>query len=88
MNAQADKICAEFGRTSHEFVLLETKDNQRVYDCIKHYLIEESNKDNYIDFVAVGNVGMNFSSSKPEKYIGSVASAVLKAKRMNVIFLP
>lgn len=85
---QVSKICAEFDRTTHETVLLTPESNEKVYDVIKHYLIEESNKDNYVDFVAVGNVGMNFSSSRPEKYLGSTANAVLRAKRMNVIFLP
>ena len=42
----------------------------------------------YIDFVAVGNQGMNFSSKNDEKYLGSVANAVLRAKRMNCIFVP
>ncbi len=31
----------------------------------------------YIDFVAVGNQGMNFASKNDEKYLGSVANAVL-----------
>jgi hypothetical protein len=85
---QVTKICHEFGRNNFETVLLETEGQERVYQAIKRYLIEESRVDNYVDFVAVGNVGINFSSDRTEKYLGSTASAVLKAKRMNVIFLP
>ena len=40
------------------------------------------NDDNYVDFVAVGNKGL----ASAEK-LGSVATLVLQARRMNVIFV-
>lgn len=87
VNDEVGQICAEFDR-EHETVLLEPEPQQSIYKCIQKYLIEESNKDNYVDFVAIGNAGMNFSSNRPADYLGSVASMILKAKRMNVIFCP
>ena len=40
------------------------------------------NNDNYIDFVAVGNKGLSSAEN-----IGSVATLVLQARRMNCIFV-
>jgi len=52
-------------------------------------LIEQDKENgNYIDFVAVGNKGADFSSKNTVDYLGRVANSVLKAKRMNCIFVP
>ena len=53
----------------------------------KSACLDESNADNYIDFVAIGNAGVNYMKAK-NNTLGSVAEMVVKAKRMNVIFCP
>ena len=58
-----------------------------MYKCIKNYLVYESNQDNYIDFVAVGNVGVNALKNKGTT-LGSVADMIVRAPKMNVIFCP
>lgn len=89
IQSSVDELCLPVGRSNHETVILERTDaSQSIYKRIQQYLIDESNKDNYVDFVAVGNAGMNFSSNESKNYLGSVASMVLRAKRMNVIFCP
>ena len=45
------------------------------------------NDDNYIDFVAVGNKGVASSEKDHGDYVGSVATLVLQARRMNCIFV-
>lgn len=45
------------------------------------------NNDNYIDFVSVGNKGLASTEKNGEDYIGSVATMVLQARRMNCIFV-
>jgi len=68
-------------------VTVEREAGQNVYKAIQHYLICESNKDNYIDFVATGNTGVNYAKNKGTT-LGSVANMIVRAKRMNVIFAP
>lgn len=64
---------------------LKAPERTSVYKTIHHYLICESNNDNYIDFVSCGNVGMNLNKSST---LGSVANCIVRAKNMNVIFTP
>jgi nucleotide-binding universal stress UspA family protein len=42
---------------------------------------------NYIDFVAVGNNGADFSNHlHDKKYLGSVANGVIRKSNLNVLF--
>ena len=50
------------------------------------------NEDNYIDFVCVGNKGAgsmakDVSGDQEGEVVGSVATLVVKARRMNCIFV-
>lgn len=83
--------CTKYGVTKIESIILNREGDMSTYQTIKQYLKDEAqdiNKHGYIDFVAVGNQGMNFASKDSEKYLGSVANAVLRARRMNSIFVP
>jgi hypothetical protein len=80
-------ICAEFNVCHHKIQVLERSTTETVFKCIKNYLIHESNEDNYIDFVAVGNNGVNYMKNKGTT-LGSVADMVVRAPKMNVIFCP
>tara|TARA_B100000787_G_C16119769_1_gene262118 strand:- start:471 stop:671 length:201 start_codon:yes stop_codon:yes gene_type:complete len=66
-------------------MFLDAPERTSVYKTIHHYLICESNDDNYIDFVSCGNVGM---STNKRSTLGSVAECIVRAKNMNVIFTP
>ena len=44
-------------------------------------------EDNYIDFVAVGNQGADFSGHMDKRYLGSVANGVIKNTNINVLFI-
>ena len=77
------------GVTKFEMVFLPHKSELAVYEVIKAFLKEQDPYiHGYIDFVAVGNQGANFESHKSELYLGSVSNTVLRAKRMNCIFVP
>ena len=80
-------LCAEMNCTTMSFVQVEREAGQNVYKAIQRYLIDESAKDNYVDFVACGNQGVNYGKNKSTS-LGSVANMVVRAKRMNVIFCP
>jgi hypothetical protein len=85
---QVNKVCDECNyKGTPVLVTVEREAGQNVYKAIQHYLIDESNKDNYVDFVAVGNTGVNYMKNKGTT-LGSVANMVVRAKRMNVIFYP
>ena len=71
----------------HEAVVIEREVNHTIFQRIKQYLKDEMNENNYIDFVVVGNKGMASAEKDSPDYIGSVATLVLQAKRMNCIFV-
>lgn len=82
--------CAKYKISKVECTILDAEVNKSIYQVIKHYLKYEAqdvDKHGYIDFVAVGNQGMDFTNKNTEKYLGSVANAVIRAKKMNVIFI-
>ena len=66
-----------------------------VYQIIKQYLFgqsatsEDGFQHEYIDFVCIGNTGLGFNPhAKEQDYLGSTAGLILRAKRMNVLFIP
>jgi len=77
-----------YNHTSHKHTILEREPGQSIYQCIKKFLLVLADDNNYADFVAVGNAGQNYSSKNSKDYLGSVASMVLRAKRMNCVFVP
>ena len=54
--------------------------------AIVKYLMEQTG-DGYVDFVAVGNNGADYSSHQSSKYLGSVANGVIRNSNLNVIFV-
>lgn len=78
------------GITKVEVIILETEKDKRNHQVLTDFVHENAsdvNKHGYVDFIAVGNVGMNFSSRQSEKYVGSVANAMIRMKKLNVIFV-
>ena len=66
------------------------EDNGSTYQTIKHFLkwqASDESKHGYIDFVAVGNGGLKCDALDDKKYLGEVANAIMRARRMNVIFV-
>lgn len=51
-----------------------------------NYLMSGTSPDHYIDFVAVGNTGADFSGHSNKKYLGSVANGILRNSKLNVLF--
>jgi len=49
---------------------------------------QDIHKHGYLDFVAIGNAGMRWDSNNSEHFLGSVANAVLRERRLNSIFIP
>jgi hypothetical protein len=81
----------KYGIPKVELFFLEPKEGKSTYQLIKHHLQHEAQNDKvhgYIDFIAVGNGGMRFDSTNSEHYLGSVANAVIRAKQMNILFVP
>jgi len=81
--------CEKFGITKLEVVQLDHEEGKSVYQIVKKYLkysASDINAHGFCDFVAVGNVGLNFSSTDTKR-IGSVANAVLRARKMNCLLV-
>jgi len=56
---------------------------------IKNYLKEQSEDSDYVDFVAVGNRGLNMGNAVDgDDYLGTVARAMISMRKINVIFVP
>lgn len=54
---------------------------------IVNFLMNQATPDTYIDFVAVGNNGADFSSHSDKKYLGSVANGIIRNSNLNVLFI-
>ena len=69
------------------FVTLRIENVMDTVDkTIVDFLMASASDDNYIDFVAVGNNGADFSNHSDAKYLGSVARGVITKCNLNVIF--
>ena len=56
---------------------------------IKEYLKEQCDDQSYIDFVCVGNRGLNMGNAADgDDYLGSVARAMISMRKLNCIFMP
>lgn len=69
---------------------MEKEGKQRVCEQLEEFIhtnCSDISKHGYVDFICVGNVGMNFASAKSEKYLGSVANAMLRIRKLNTIFI-
>jgi nucleotide-binding universal stress UspA family protein len=45
-------------------------------------------ENNYVDIVLVGNRGADFSTNSDKDYLGSVANAIIRNTKLNVLFMP
>lgn len=92
IESTVNAICEEYKISTQTFKALErdtryeSSYSLNIYKTIQAYLIDESNNDNYVDFIACGNTGNNYTNSK--KQLGNTAGMCVRAKRMNVIFCP
>jgi len=65
----------------------KSDEREPVHKTIVDYLMSSSSPDDYIDFVAVGNTGADYSSHSDTKYLGSVANGVIRNSNLNVLFI-
>ena len=82
--------CSSYSITNFEMKFLPKTDDLSTYQVIKKHLkyeAQDTTKHGYVDFVAVGNGGARFDSMHVDKFLGSVANAVIRAKKMNCIFV-
>ncbi len=71
---------------SNFVVLKKTDDTEATDQTIVNYLMSSDQADNYVHFIAVGNVGSDFTEHKEKKYLGSVSGGIIKNSNLNVIF--
>ena len=83
------KVAGICGTREFDSVILENMPNCSIKDRIKMYLREQSEDSAYVDFVCVGNRGLNVGNAVDgENYLGTVANAMIAMKKLNVIFIP
>jgi hypothetical protein len=71
----------------YQHICLDHEIAVTVYNTIKNYLKAQNNSSSdYIDWICIGNVGRGYEAHQNK--IGSLANACLRAKRMNVLFIP
>ncbi len=58
-----------------------------MHKTIVDFLMSGVSESDYVDFVAVGNNGADFSSHSDKKYLGSVANGVIRHSNLNVLFI-
>lgn len=87
ISPKVEAICA--GNRAYDSVVLTNLHNCAIKERIKRYLREQDQDDAYIDFVVVGNRGLNMGNAADgDNYMGSVAMAMISMRRLNVIFCP
>ena len=67
--------------------ILPSENGRKTCDVIREYLLGHVAEE-YIDFILVGNKGADYSDKNTDKYLGSVANAILRHTKINVLFLP
>ena len=73
----------------YDEVLLEGAPNTTIRDTIKKYLREQNEDNMYVDFICVGNRGLNMGNAVDgDNYMGSVAAGMISMRQLNVIFVP
>ena len=81
---------AKRGVTKVEVIMLDQEKDKKIHETITDFVHENASdihKHGYVDFIGVGNVGMNFASRHSEKYLGSVANAMIRMRKLNVVFV-
>ena len=77
------------GERQVDIVVVENHANMTIKNRIKEYLREQAEDDNYVDFVCVGNRGLNVGNAADgDNYMGNVASSMIAMRQLNVIFIP
>jgi len=69
--------------------ILEKVGTMRACEQIEEHIqvnCSDPMRQSYINFMAVGNVGMRWNGSS-EKYLGSVANTILRCRKLNTIFV-
>lgn len=79
-------MCKDFGRQA-EKVILDLDDCKTPYERMQRYLVDESTDENYVDFLAIGNRGINKKETDVAR-VGSMAKIFLHDRHVNVIFVP
>ena len=83
------KLNAICGSRPFDHVILQNEANMTIKQRIKSYLREQSEDADYVDFVAVGNRGLNMGNAVDgDDYLGTVARAMISMRKLNVIFVP
>jgi len=67
--------------------VIDKRPDKLVHEEIVEALMNWASPDKYVDFVAVGNRGADFSSHSDKKYLGSVANGVIRFAKLNVLFV-
>ena len=81
-------MCEAHGRAV-DCVVLENQPNMTIKNRIKQYLREQDENDAYVDFVCVGNRGLNVGNAVDgDNFMGNVAASMIAMRQLNVIFIP
>ena len=88
-NTLAQEVQEIAGQYGHQATVevLERREGQSVYQRVEEYLVEESTEENYVDFIAIGNRGINLKD-EDKAHLGSMAEVMLENRYVNVIFVP
>ena len=68
-------------------VLRKEMPHDSIDEIILSYIMSSASQENYIDFLAVGNTGIDFTNHTMDtRYIGSVAGGVIRKSNLNILF--
>ena len=91
-SAQSGARGDDDGRQSHQRQHQAADQRRRarqLKNVDEHRQTEQAEDDSYIDFVCVGNRGLNVGNAADgDNFMGNVASSMIAMRQLNVIFIP
>jgi hypothetical protein len=80
-------FCQHLGSNAKFVALRKEKPHDSIDEIILNYLMSCGSAENYIDFIAIANTGVNLKNhSGDSRYIGSVAGGLIRKSNLNILF--
>lgn len=70
------------------FNVIKYNAERYIYEQINDWVMEKAGKSEYVDFLCLTNNGADFGSHDEKKYLGAVASGLIRHSKQNIIFVP
>jgi len=71
-----------------KFNAIDYDADRYIHEHINDWVMQKAGQQEYIDFLCLTNNGADFGSHDEKKYLGAVASGLIRHSKQNIIFVP